>query len=84
MNKLIIFSAAWCGPCKMMAPAVEELQEKYPGLITKYDVDQEIDLRTHYGVQAVPTIIVVDDAGEEITRKMGGLPKSQLEGLLLG
>lgn len=84
MNKLIVFSASWCGPCKAMAPHVEELQKEYPDRVIKYDIDAEVDLRNHYQIQAVPTLILVNDAGEEVGRRTGGLTKTGLEEYLNG
>lgn len=83
MNKLVIFSAAWCGPCKSMAPAVDQLKEQYPDNVVKYDVDAEVDLRDQYQVRAVPTIIVEDASGKEISRKTGTQTKAALEALIL-
>lgn len=84
MNKLIVFSASWCGPCKRLAPAVAELMEKYPDNIVKYDVDVEVELREDFEITAVPTLILVDDDGQEISRKLGILDKDSLESFLLG
>lgn len=84
MNKLIVFSASWCGPCKRLAPAVAELMEKYPDNVVKYDVDVEVELREDFEITAVPTLILVDDDGQEISRKLGILDKDSLESFLLG
>lgn len=84
MNKLIVFSASWCGPCKRLAPAVAELMEKYPDNIVKYDVDVEVELREDFEITAVPTLILVDDDGQEISRKLGIMDKDSLESFLLG
>lgn len=84
MNKLIVFSASWCGPCKRLAPAVAELIEKYPDNVVKYDVDVEVELRDDFEITAVPTLILVDNDGQEISRKLGILDKDSLESFLLG
>ena len=83
MNKLLVFSASWCGPCKQMAPAVDELAQEYPGQVFKYDADVEVELRTRYKVQAVPTLVIVDEHGEEVRRTLGAMPKHALEKFLL-
>lgn len=84
MNKLIVFSASWCGPCKRLAPAVAELIEKYPDNVVKYDVDIEVELRDDFEITAVPTLILVDNDGQEISRKLGIMDKDSLESFLLG
>lgn len=84
MNKLIVFSASWCGPCKRLAPAVAELIEKYPDNVVKYDVDVEVELRDDFEITAVPTLILVDNDGQEISRKLGIMDKDSLESFLLG
>jgi len=84
MNKLIIFSASWCGPCKAMAPAVEELKSQYPDNVTKYDIDAEQELRDTFEIRAVPTIILLDSNDKEIGRKTGSMSAKALEDFLLG
>lgn len=84
MNKLIVFTASWCGPCKQMKPGLLELAEQYDGSILMYDADEHMDEREFYAVRAVPTIIVLNSEGDEIDRKLGAQPKSSIEKLLLG
>lgn len=83
MNKLIIFSASWCGPCKAMAPAVEELKSQYPDNVTKYDIDAEQELRDTFEIRAVPTIILLDSK-IIVGRKTGSMSAKALEDFLLG
>ena len=70
MNKLLYFSAAWCGPCKALGPTVQLLQTQ--GLnIQKVDVDQDQALSAQYGVRNIPTIIKVDASGNAGERLVG-------------
>jgi thioredoxin 1 len=72
---LVDFWASWCGPCKMLAPVIEELGEQYEGsaTIAKVDVDAEPALAARYGVMSIPTVILFKN-GAEIDRKVGFMP----------
>jgi thioredoxin 1 len=72
---LVDFWATWCGPCKMLAPVIEELGEQYEGSVTvaKVDVDAEPALAARYGVMSIPTVILFKN-GAEIDRKVGFMP----------
>ena len=72
---LVDFWATWCGPCKMLAPTIEELGSKYEGKATvaKVDVDAELGLAGRYGVMSIPTVILFKD-GMEVDRKVGFMP----------
>ena len=76
---LVDFYADWCGPCKMMAPVLEEL-EKSRGdiLVGKVDVDEQGALARQYSISAVPTLVLFKD-GREVKRNSGFLPKEALE-----
>lgn len=70
---LIDFWAAWCGPCRTIAPIIEELAQETVGqfVIGKLDVDQNAESATKYGVRSIPTLIIFKD-GREVDRLLGG------------
>ena len=72
---MIDFWASWCGPCKMLAPVVDELAEKYESkaLIGKINVDEEPDLARAFGVMSIPTVVFLKN-GREFDRKVGVMP----------
>lgn len=74
---LVDFWATWCGPCRMIAPAIEQLSAEYEGkaVVGKIDVDQCPDLAQQFGVMSIPTVVILKD-GKEIARKVGAMPKS--------
>jgi thioredoxin 1 len=76
---LVDFWAEWCGPCKMIAPAIEELAQEYEGKanIGKVDVDEAGELAQEYGVSSIPTLIVLKD-GQEVKRFVGVTPVAEL------
>ena len=70
MSKLLYFSAAWCGPCKALGPTVQLLQTQ--GLnIQKIDVDQDTTSSTQYNIRSVPTLVKIDNNGNEVGRLVG-------------
>ena len=76
---LIDFWAAWCGPCKMIAPLLEELSDEYAGRIKvcKIDVDSNPETAAKYNVRGIPTLLVFKNGSIEAS-KVGALSKSQL------
>ena len=61
-KQVVDFSATWCGPCKMLAPILEELSEEYPDIaFYNVDVDEEQALAAHYRIVAVPSVYVFED-----------------------
>lgn len=77
---LIDFYADWCGPCKMVAPILEELQKEYGGKIVIYKVDTEDqqELAGMFGIQSIPSLLFVPNEGQP-RMAMGALPKDSLE-----
>ena len=76
------FFATWCGPCKMLAPVLEEVAQELPTVtFAKVDVDQENALAMQYGVQSIPTLIVFKN-GQPVNRQMGFVPYEALENML--
>ena len=77
---LIDFWAVWCGPCKMVAPVVEELAAEYDGQLKvgKIDVDAHKQAAMKYGIRSIPTLLLFKN-GEVVQQIIGALPKNQLE-----
>jgi len=76
---LVDFWAEWCGPCKMIAPILEEIGAEYQGRLTvaKVNIDNNPGTPQRYGVRGIPTLILFKD-GEVLATKVGALAKSQL------
>ena len=72
---MVDFWADWCGPCRMLAPVIDQLAERYEGKVVsgKVNVDDEQELAIRYGVMSIPTVIFFKD-GKEIDRKVGVMP----------
>lgn len=76
---LVDFWASWCGPCKMIAPIIDQLAEDFEGKakIAKVNVDEEGDLASQFKVMSIPTLILFKD-GEIADQTMGARPKGEL------
>jgi thioredoxin 1 len=77
---LVDFWAEWCGPCRMIAPALEELAEELGDKvnIVKLDIDENPDAPTKYGVRGIPTMILFKN-GQPAATQVGALPKSAIK-----
>ena len=77
---LVDFWADWCGPCKMIAPALEEISEELGGAvkIAKMDIMENTGVPADMGVQSIPLMVLFKN-GEPVARKVGAAPKSQLK-----
>ena len=76
---LVDYWAEWCGPCKMIAPLLEEVVNDYAGklVIAKLNIDENPNTPPKFGIRGIPTLILFKDGGVEAT-KVGALSKSQL------
>jgi len=72
--------AAWCAPCRAIAPVIEEFAKQYSGKVVfgKLNVDENPETQMKYGIMAIPTLLVMKN-GVEVDRIVGNLPKNQLE-----
>ena len=81
-NVLLDFWATWCGPCRMVAPIVEQIAEEFDDvLVGKIDVDTEMELAASFGIISIPTLIVMKD-GKAVNTAVGYRPKADILKLL--
>lgn len=80
---LVDYWAEWCGPCKMIAPILEEISAEYAGKVTicKLNIDENPDTPPRYGIRGIPTLMLFK-GGEVEATKVGSLTKSQLSAFL--
>jgi len=75
---LVDFWATWCGPCKMVAPVLEEIGEERDDIVIgKVDVDEQEELAQQFGIMSIPTMIVFKD-GEAVAKQVGAVPKEAI------
>ena len=80
---MVDFWAAWCGPCRTLAPIVEELSEEFKdtAIVAKVDVDANQEVAANLGIRNIPTIIFFKD-GKIVDKKVGVIPKAELAEIL--
>lgn len=80
---LVDFWAAWCGPCKMIAPIIDEIAADYQGKVKigKLNVDENSKTASEYGIMSIPTMVLFKN-GKEVNRLVGFMPKAQLAKVL--
>ncbi len=82
---LVDFWAEWCGPCRMIAPILEEVATAYKGKlkVAKVNVDENSDIPAKYGIRGIPSLLLFKD-GQVVATKVGALSKSQLTAFVDG
>lgn len=77
---LVDFWAEWCGPCRMIAPALEEISAELGDKVTvaKLNIDENPDVPGRYGVRGIPTMLLFRD-GQPVAQKVGAAPRSQIQ-----
>lgn len=77
---VVDFWAVWCGPCRMVAPAIEEIAKEYAGRIKvgKLNTDENSDIATKYQIMGIPTIMFFKD-GQKVDQIVGAVPKQQIK-----
>ena len=80
---LVDFWATWCGPCRMLAPVIEEIANEYAGKVKvgKIDVDQQPELAMQFGVMSIPTLILFKE-GKPVASSVGFRPLKELEAMI--
>ncbi len=79
---LLDFYADWCGPCRMIAPALEEIAQERPDItVGKINVDQNMELAVQFQVTSIPLLVVLEN-GEVVNKSLGAMPKEEILDLL--
>ena len=76
--KVLKFQASWCQPCKMLTRVMEDASDKITMPVEVIDIDENQDMAIKYGIRGVPTLVIVDEEGKEVSRKSGMLMENQL------
>jgi thioredoxin 1 len=75
--ELLKFSASWCGPCQQLSKILENIELPYP--LTEIDIDEDTDRAASFGIRGVPTMVLLDDDGNEIKRVVGAHAPEKLK-----
>ena len=80
---LVDFYADWCGPCKIMAPMLDDIARTRAGevLVAKLDTDRNPTMSTRYAIRSIPTLMLFRD-GREVAREIGAVPRQRIDALL--
>ncbi|MDP2666124.1 MAG: thioredoxin [Candidatus Diapherotrites archaeon] len=80
---LVDFWAAWCGPCKMLSPMLEEMEKDFKGrlIFAKLNVDENQALAQEYGIMSIPCLVMIQK-GKEVGRIVGLMPKAEMKRLI--
>ncbi len=80
---LVDFWATWCGPCRIMAPVIEKIAEKYEGkvIVGKVDVDENPDLAQRYGIMSIPSLLLFKD-GKKVNMSVGVTAEANVDAML--
>ena len=82
--RVLKFYADWCGPCKMLTRIMEYASEQITITVENIDIDKDMDTAIKYGVRGVPTMVLIDDDGKELARKVGMMQEQELITFLKG
>lgn len=75
--KVLKFSASWCGPCKMLTKSIETIRDQTDAKIEEIDIDEQPERAKQYQIRGVPTLVLLDNTGNEVKRKSGAMTGPQ-------